>query len=102
MKITTSTRKIIKKQREILPAPRPNNAFKWHYKLKGIENILPSGNVPDVNLVKLGNNGTTSLGTLEANKDSQLILDTFGISFAESFAFNVAANRHKLGASNQG
>lgn len=102
MKIAASTKAIRKKEREILPAPRPNNAFKLHYKLKGIENILPIGNVPDINLVKVGNNGVTTLGTLEAIQNTQLLIDTFGISIADSFAFNVASNRHKLGSSNQG
>ena len=102
MKIAATTRQIRKKEKTILPAARPNNAFKWHYKVKGLINASPSGDTPDIDFVKLAKNGTTVLGTLENIKQGQLAIDSVGISFAETIAFNIQANRHKLGSSDQG
>ena len=102
MKVSASTRQIRKKEKTILPASRPNNAFKFHYKLKDIVNAAPGGNTPDINFVKLANNGTTVLGTLENINQTQLAIDINGISLVDTIAFNIQANRHNLGASNQG
>jgi hypothetical protein len=103
MKISATTRQIRKKEKTIFPKPRYNNEFKFHFKLKGIRTVQPFGNdVPDFNIVKLSNNGGTSMGTLSEISNTQEIINLFGTEALQETAFNIAANRHKLGSSDQG
>lgn len=103
MKIAATTRQLRKKEKTIFPKPRYNNEFKFHFKLKGIATTPPfDKDVPDFNIVKLSNNGITTMGTLEGTKYAQTIIDHDGIASVQEAAFNIEANRHKLGSSDQG